>query len=127
MKKILVLALFIILGSLVPATVPTSAEAQVNDHNAVPLVVVRFNQPRVYFKRPMANAIQRALQISPDIGFKVIHYMPGGSRQTQEKAERDLQSVLKHLYGLGVRQGNVQVHTQNTPGLGHSEVHLYAR
>lgn len=126
MMKILVLAIAVAFASIAPT--PYSAYAQVNDHHSVPLVVVRFNEPRIYFKRPMANAVQRALQISPDVGFKVIHYTPGsGSSQTQEKAQRDLQSVLKHLYGLGVRQGNVEVHHQKTAGLGHSEVHLYVR
>ncbi len=127
MKKILILSLFIALGSLAPTAFSTPAHAQVNNHNAVPLVVVRFNQTRVYFKRPMANAVQRALQISSDVNFKVVHYTPEGSRQTQEKAARNLQSVLKHLYGLGVRQGNVKVQNKTTAGLGHSEVHLYAR
>ncbi len=129
MTKFWILSLTLALTVIAPAFIgyPSSAQAQVNDHYNVPLAVVRFNQPRVYFKRPVANAVKRAMQVSPGVEFKIIHYAPQGSRQLAEKSERNLQSVLKHLYGLGIRPSNVQVQKQVASSLPHSEVHLYVR
>ena len=127
MKNILILSALLAVVCATPAVVSTSAQAQqlqAGSHHAMPLILVRFNQPRVYFQRPMSNVVQRALNISPDVGFKVVHYTP---KAGNKKAERDLNSVLQHLYRLGVRKGNVQVDQQVASALGHSEVHLYVR
>ncbi|MDG1287357.1 MAG: hypothetical protein P8P30_07295 [Rickettsiales bacterium] len=129
MNRFWILSLTLGLTFAVPAFigVPSTAQAQVSDHYSVPLAVVRFNQPRVYFQRPVGNAVRRAMQVSPGVEFKIIHYAPQGSSHVAEKSERNLQSVLKYLYSLGVDSGKVQVQKQVASGLPHSEVHLYVR
>lgn len=123
----LCLALIMAISPVTFASPTKDVQAQTADNRQVPLVVIRFNQQRVYFKRPMANAIQRALNISSDVRFRVIHYTPKfNNRISQERADRNFKSVMTHLQGLGVRPQNITVKNQIASGLTHTEVHLYA-
>jgi len=126
MTRILILPLILLFSLMTPVFAGYGeVQAQQHDHYNVPLAVIRFNQPRVYFQRPLANAVQRAIQVSPEVEFKVVHYNPGG--ELAEKAERDLQSVLKYMYSLGIRPDHVSVMQQAANGLPHDEVHIYVR
>ena len=102
------------------------AHAQVNDHHSVPLAVIRFNQPRVYFQRPLSNAVKSALQVSRDVKFNIVQYNPQGAARSS-RTERNLQAVLKQFQQLGVGSRNMQVNRQAVAGLSHSEVHVYVR
>ena len=127
MKHFILTSLFLFAALLtVPATIPSAAQAQVADHHTVPLAVIRFNQPRVYFSRPLSNAVRHALQVGPQVRFHVMHYRPD-SAYRKEKAERNLQAVLKQLNSIGVGPDKIQVNRQVMAGLPHSEVHVYVR
>jgi hypothetical protein len=102
------------------------SQAQASSHHTVPLAIIRFNQPRVYFQQPLSNAVRSAHRVSSDIAFKIKHYVPV-NRQLQQRAEANLGQVIQHLYGLGVRADQIQVTKQLASSLSSSEVHLYVQ
>ena len=119
--------LAVILSLPLTISMPITAQAQVNDHYSVPLAVVRFNQPRVYFQRPVGNAIRSALNVSRDISFNIVHYVPAGSSMIAKKADNNLQKIIEHIYSMGVSSQNLSVKKQIASGMPHSEVHIYVR
>ena len=100
------------------------AVAQSADHTTTPLMVIRFNQPRIYFQRPLYNAVSRALAAKPSVMFNLINYVP---TKDNGAAQRDLQAVLNTLNEMGVPSSRVSVNSQQDPTLRFSEVHLYVR
>lgn len=96
------------------------------DHFTVPLMVIRFNQPRVYYEQPLFNAMNRALQAKPDVRFQIIDYFPPQTNLRQQ-AERDFQRVLKTISAMGMPTGRLNIHREAAPDLNYSEVHIYVR
>jgi hypothetical protein len=109
---------------LLTAVVPAPAQAQMADHTTTPLMVIRFNQPRIYFQRPLYNAVSRALQAKPSVMFNLINYMP---KTDDAKAQQDLQAVLNTLNEMGVPRSRIAVSNEADPSLRFSEVHVYVR
>ncbi len=131
MKQIFTCALvsFSLIAAPFTLAVPLMAHAQTAptaaSHYSVPLAIIRFNQPRVYFQNPLSNALRSALQIDPNVSFTVVSYVPSGSTASLNAAERNLQQVLQQLYSSGINPSNVKVEKKAASGLAHSEVHLF--
>jgi hypothetical protein len=124
MKRILLSLLIVMPLALPVTTLPHAASAAYSDHTTTPLMVIRFNQPRVYFQRPLYNAVSKALQAKNTVMFQIINYAPAGA---EAKADRDLQAVLASLNQMGVPPSRIAVSNQEDPSLRFSEVHLYVR
>jgi hypothetical protein len=118
--RALLLALLIIL--------PIASLAQASK----PLVVLRFNQPRVAYEQPLYDAVARAVAIKPQVVFDVISYAPTtGDPRTdqawQTTAGHNAQTVVTSLQGMGVPLSRIRLSGQQQPGLGFDEVHVYVR
>lgn len=92
-----------------------------------PLVVVRFNQPHVYYEQQLYNAMQRAVAIKPDLTVQVVSLAPQGDDQWQEVASAHTQKVVATLQQLGVPAQRIQVSGQRQPGLKYDETHIFVR
>ncbi len=98
----------------------------VMDHMSTPLVVVRFNQPRVYYDQPLYNALTLAVQAKSDVRFNVINYFPvqPGLRQM---ADNNFRRVLTSIRKMGVPDSRLNLRSEPAPDLNYSEVHIYVR
>lgn len=92
-----------------------------------PLVVIRFNQPHVYYEQQLYNAMQRAVAIKPDLTVQVLSLAPQGDDAWQEVASAHTQKVVATLQQLGVPAQRIQVSGQRQPGLKYDETHIFVR
>jgi len=127
MKKALAVALCVVITSLtlpLGALLPAPAHAA-RDHYTVPLVVIRFNQQRVHYERPLFNAISKALNTKEDARFNVIYYHITGNERLQKRSDDSFKEVLANLADMGIPRSRIGVKKQPSPELGYSEVHIY--
>ena len=110
------------------ALAPVLAAAQ----SAVPLVVVRFNQPRVYYEQQLYSALSKAVAVKPDLLLDVVAYAPQTGSPDIDKAwlaqsGNDAQKVVGSLNQMGVPASRINVISQAQPGLRFDEVHIYVK
>lgn len=118
MKTFLILTVF--------ALAATAAQA------AEPLVIIRFNQSRVYYDQQLYKAIEQAVAIKPDVMIDVVSYAPETNdttldRQWQQAASQHTQQVVATLNSIGVPSSRISVSGQSRAGLRYDETHVYVR
>ena len=95
-----------------------------------PLVVIRFNQPRVYFDQQLYGAIAKALEIKPDLTLDVVSLAPSvGNAETDKKwqavAGRNTRTVIDAMKEMGVPMNRINVTGQSQPGLRYDETQVF--
>lgn len=131
MQKFLRLSLGFLALSLVgaPLLAPHIAQAQVIGEPSDALVVIRFNQPRVYFEQQLYGAIAKAVAVKPDVEFNLISYAPqaGDSEEWREIASKNTQTVVKSMQNMGVPLSRIHVSGQIKSGIKYDETHVYVQ
>lgn len=97
-----------------------------------PFMIIRFNQPRVYFDQPLYNAIARAVSIKPEVMFDLVANAPRtGNAELDNKwqavSKNNLNAVVARLNAIGVPSSRLTLTTQTTEGLRYDEVQIFAR
>lgn len=110
------------------ALTPWLAQAQ----SAVPLVIVRFNQPQVYYEQQLYSALSKAVAVKPDLLLDVVAYSPLTGKADVDAAwaaqtAQHAQAVVASLVQMGVPQSRIAVTSQSQPGIRFDETHLYVR
>ncbi len=113
---------FVLVLALMVAAFPAIAA----DHVTTPLMVIRFNQPRVYYEQPLYNAFNRAIQTKADVQFNVINYYPP-QPALKRTADINFQRVLATIQRMGVPKNRLTLRNEAAPDLSYSEVHIYVR
>jgi hypothetical protein len=108
--------------------IPMVSHAQVASK---PLVVIRFNQPRVYYDKQLYSAISQAVAAKPDVMFEVVSNAPlTGNGSTDEQwiktASRNTQAVVASMQTIGIPMQRMRVTGKAMPGLRYDETHIYA-
>ena len=110
--------------------VPSISMAQ--NQGSQPLVIIRFNQPRVYFDQQLYGAISKALEIKPDLMLDVVSIAPSlGNEQADKKwqalAGRNTRTVIDAMKAMGVPADRMTVTGQSQTGLRYDETHVFVR
>mgnify|MGYP000554237110 CR=1 FL=1 len=111
-------------GAIAPVSLVNQAHAA-RDHYTVPLMVIRFNQPRMYYEKPLFNTIAAALNTKQEAQFKVIHYYPTISERMTRQAKQNYREVLKNISGMGVPRSRIASSEEVANDLSYPEVHIY--
>lgn len=96
-----------------------------------PLVVIRFNQPRVYFDKQLYSAVSQAMAAKPDVMFDVVAYAPlTGTDAVDEQwiktASRNTQAVVASMQKIGVPMQRMRITGQAQQGIRFDETRIYA-
>ncbi len=97
---------------------------------AKPLVVVRFNQPQVYYEQSLYQAISQAVAVKSGLLFDVVSAAPGGTANDmgwQQTASAHTQMVVASMEKMGVPQTRMTITGQREAGLKFDEVRIYVR
>lgn len=95
------------------------------DHYSTPLMVVRFNQRKVYFERQLYEAVSRAVEAKPSVRFLLVSHVPQyGSSDT---AERNFNKVYRTLTDMGVPASRISSERFADGAITESEVHVFVR
>lgn len=106
--------------------------AWAQSHLDTPLLVLRFNQERIYYQQPLYTAISRAVQAKPGVMFNIITLIPqtGDARDNQQStvaAQTNTNMVVRDMVKMGVPQNRIRVSYQNGSNLDSSEMHLFVQ
>lgn len=97
-----------------------------------PLVVVRFNQARVYYEQSLYQAIAKAVEAKSSVMFDVVSAAPSTGNaavdvQWQQASEQHTQQVVASMQRMGVPRSRMTISAQPQPGLTADEVRIYVR
>lgn len=97
-----------------------------------PLVILRFNQPRVYYEQPLFQAVEKAVALKPSVMFDVISYAPTANNTQaeaawQQTASRNTQAVVASMQKMGIPLSRMAISGQRQSGLTSDEVHIFVR
>ncbi|MDF3073760.1 MAG: hypothetical protein K0S54_1427 [Alphaproteobacteria bacterium] len=108
------------------------AAAPVSLANRRPLLIVRFDQPRVQYEQALYAAIAEAIQRKPDATFDLLAVAPArGSiadvSLSTTASKRHAENVLRSMTEMGVNPNRVGLASTTSQVAQNSEVHLYVR
>lgn len=108
----------------------TAAHAQGASHYDTPLMVVRFNQDRVYYQQPLYGALSRALQAKPGVVFNIISLVPEtGTKRADKKLMEDARKTtgvfVNDMVKMGIPQNRIRVSYEANRSVESNEVHLF--
>lgn len=109
----------------------TSALAQAS-HSDTPLLVVRFNQDRVYYQQPLYNAVSRALEAKPSVLFNIVAVIPqtdseSANQQSQAATQARAGTLVGEMVKMGVPQSRLRVSYQKSTFAQAPEVHIFVQ
>lgn len=113
------------------ALVAGAADALAASHLDTPLLVVRFNQPRVYYQQPLYNVVAKALQAKPAVVFNIVSVIPvTGNAEQDEKlnavSQNNTGELVQTMLQMGVPQERVRVSYQQG-GVETNEIHIFVQ
>lgn len=102
----------------------------VNAPSQVPLVVIRYNQPKVFYQRQLYNAIAKAVAIKPDVTFEVVSFVPssaGGSpnEAVTRRAQSQTSALIKDMTGMGIPPQRIRVSKEAVQDARQHEIYIY--
>ncbi len=89
-----------------------------------PLVILRFNQPRLAFKQALYEAASSALAAKQDVVFDIVLRPAGGAAQENNM---NLQSVTSAFSEMGLPANRMTTQLGDSSGKGYDEVWVYVR
>jgi hypothetical protein len=112
------------------AMLPVFTQAQGMGGAGRPLVVVRFNQPRVYYDQQLYDAIAQAVAIKPDVMFDVVSFAPAtgdsdNDSKWQETAGHHTQLVVSSMQNIGIPLARIRITGQTQPGIRYDETQVF--
>lgn len=89
-----------------------------------PLLVVRFNQPRVNFENALSKAITMAEKVKPDMQYEVISFVPERSNPATSKL--NLQALVGSMQRYGADISRITWRSELSNSL-HQEIQINIR
>ena len=97
-----------------------------------PLVVIRFDRPRVEYKQALYGAVSKALERRPDASFELVAVSaqkgsPAEAAINATAAKKNAEDVMRSLNSMGLPPGRVTMSSATSNTASSNEVHLYVR
>lgn len=124
----------IILSVFIIPPAPSYAQMQMAAANSrasdIPLMVVRYNQRRVYYNKQLYNAASKALRIKPETHFSLVSFVPQYGDESEQENLRNASSqqiaeFAGHLKQMGVPQDRISVTREMVGDARYHEIYLY--
>jgi hypothetical protein len=96
------------------------------------LVIIRFNQPRVYYEKPLYGAVTKAVAAKPGVMFDLVSYVPlvadpKHNAGWQATSRQNAQAVMDSLRRMGVPASRISYRAVPVRDATYDEVHLFVR
>jgi len=97
-----------------------------------PLVIIRFNQARIYYEQQLYGAVSKAVGVKPEVMFELVSFVPTTGEekldmQWQATARHNSQAILKSMMGMGVPASRINLRSQPMRGGEYDEIHLFVK
>lgn len=128
--SIFVILLVIALPTYTKADQQAVAESQL--FGGEPLMIIRFNQPNVYYQLPLYKAVKRAIDIYPNASFQVLSVIPTtGDFKTDDKSAGEASEyanlITTALTDMGLPRARFRTNYTSDSTQSYHEVRLYVR
>ncbi len=126
-----IIPLFALMLSLtLPHYAAHATNAPSASNNDIPLVVIRYNQPRIYYDKQLYNAISKAIKIKPSVTLSLVSFIPeNGSDERKERvktlADRQIGKLIVDLRKMGIPRDRVSVSKEYVSDARYHEVYMY--
>ena len=105
------------------ATLPVSNAQSQSD---TPLMVLRYNQPNIYYDKQLFNAVSKAVAIKPSVTFSLVSFVPTTGGEAMASAANSHSSTLvSKLQAMGIPAAHIKVSQQAVNDAKHHEIYLY--
>jgi uncharacterized protein YggE len=115
-RKIIAVMLFIVCGAFF--VTPVNAQSD------VPLLVLRYNQPRIYYDKQLYSAVSKAVAIKPTVTFSLVSFVPAGDG-AESAANAQTNAVVASLQRMGIPRNHINVSNQSVDDSRYHEIYLY--
>ena len=100
------------------------------NYTNTPLMVIRFNQPRIYYQQQLFTALKKAVEVKPTVQFRLVAFAPVHSdkriqRRLGAQVRARLSQVVGSMQQMGIPANRITVNHSNSDKLQHDELHLY--
>lgn len=97
-----------------------------------PLVVIKFDKPKVQYESQLYAAVKAALERKPAATFDVVAVSPrkgspGQAALGATSARRNAESVVRSLTNMGLPPNRLRLSANQTDAAGSGEVHVFVR
>ncbi|MBI1777159.1 MAG: hypothetical protein HYR63_17620 [Proteobacteria bacterium] len=97
-----------------------------------PLMVIRFDRPKVDYQQALYTAVSRALERRPDAAFDLVAVSPTRGNPAQvtlnsANARRNAEEVLRSLTEMGLPASRIVLSATASGQAQNTEVHIYVR
>lgn len=97
-----------------------------------PLVVIRFDRPKVEYEQALYSAVSQALEARPDASFDLVAVSAAGESAgraaiNSTQVRKNAESVLRSLNSMGLPADRVTLSAASNPEATTNEVRLYVR
>jgi hypothetical protein len=104
----------------------SNAQAQ----SDIPLLVLRYNQPRIYYDKQLYSAVSKAVAIKPDVSFSIVSFVPvNGSEDRQERmamiATQQTNQLMTAMKNMGIPQSRINVSRETVTDAKYHEIYMY--
>ena len=111
-----------------PATPAAPLAAPQPTDQEKPLLVIRFNQHRVYFDRALRQAVGAAERTRAGVHYDVLSLLPQtANAQMEQEAKGQLADVLKVMMQSGVMQSRIRAQMKLSPEVTSHEIQIYVQ
>lgn len=118
------------LGPSMIATGPAPTRAR--GLAGTPLVVIKFDRPKVVYQQVLYTALAQALERKPNAGFEVVAVAPSAGTASsvqlaQSETQRNAQAVMRSIGDMGVPSNRLAMSTTTDPSVEYGEVRVFVR
>ncbi len=97
-----------------------------------PLMVIRFDRPKVDYQQALYTAVSRALERRPDAAFDLVAVSPTKGNPAQvtlnsSNARRNAEEVMRSLTEMGLPASRIVLSATSSGQAQNTEVHIYVR
>lgn len=97
-----------------------------------PLVIIRFDRPKVDYEQALYTAVRRALDRRPDANFDLVAVAPNAGSPAQvalhsDASKRNAESVMRSLTGMGLPADRITLSATTSASVQANEVQIYVR
>jgi outer membrane lipoprotein SlyB len=97
-----------------------------------PLVIIRFDQPKVDYEQALYTAVRRALDRRPDANFDLVAVAPNAGSPAQvalhsDASKRNAENVMRSLTGMGLPADRITLSATTSASVQTNEVQIYVR
>ncbi len=115
-----------------PQSAPPAGPAGAGLATGRPFVVIPFHDPAVQYEQQLYEAVNAALERSPNVAFDLVAVTPAAATPDEaalnsKAAQTNADRVMRSLLDMGLPADRISLTQMTDPNVQRNEVHLYVR